>query len=199
MQPNRQVQRILCERYLVNRASGCPVGFGSWLCENARSKAFGARSGEMMEASVARYLQQLDTADRQEPSEALATKITGLREKIAKLGEEMQRLQALEARMLATPDQQISLTGRGCPRRSSHPGTRETASSDCDLQLQQNAPSASPAAVEESYHRPRFYTARVTTSLSRRARSRSALRLTAVETQPNLRSERNSGRGEARL
>ena len=59
---------------------------------------------------ASRYLQQLDTADRQEPSEALATKTIGLREKIAKLGEEMQRLQALEARMLATPDQQISLT-----------------------------------------------------------------------------------------
>src|SRR5437879_1505611 len=33
-----------------------------------------------------------------------------LKEKIAKLKEEMQRLRALEARMLATPDQQISLT-----------------------------------------------------------------------------------------
>ena len=69
-----------------------------------------ARRRAQIEESVARYLQQLDTADRQEPSEALATKITGLREKIAKLGEEMQRLQALEARMLETPDQQISLT-----------------------------------------------------------------------------------------
>ena len=69
-----------------------------------------ARRRAQIEASVARYLQQLDTADLQEPSEALATKIAGLREKIAKLGEEMQRLQALEARMLATPDQQISLT-----------------------------------------------------------------------------------------
>jgi transposase len=34
-----------------------------------------------IEASVARYLQQLDTADRQEPSDALATKTTRLREK----------------------------------------------------------------------------------------------------------------------
>src|SRR5256886_12227778 len=55
-------------------------------------------------------LQQLDTADRQEPSEALKTKTSRLKEKIAKLKEEMQRLRALEARMLATPDQQISLT-----------------------------------------------------------------------------------------
>jgi transposase len=63
-----------------------------------------------IEESVARYLHQLDTADRQEPSEALKTKTTRLKEKIAKLKEEMQRLHVLEARMLATPDQQISLT-----------------------------------------------------------------------------------------
>src|SRR5258708_38459612 len=63
-----------------------------------------------IEQSVARYLQQLDTADRQEPSEALKTKTSRLREKIAKLKEEMQRLHAVEAQMLATPDQQISLT-----------------------------------------------------------------------------------------
>src|SRR5947207_25216 len=63
-----------------------------------------------IEASVARYLQQLDSTDRQEPSVALATKTIRLKEKIAKLKEEMQRLHALEVRMLATPDQQISLT-----------------------------------------------------------------------------------------
>jgi transposase len=63
-----------------------------------------------IEESVARYLHQLDSADRQEPSLALTTKTTRLKEKIAKLKEEMQRLHALEARMLATPDQQISLT-----------------------------------------------------------------------------------------
>ncbi len=63
-----------------------------------------------IEESVARYLQQLDTADRQEPSEALKTKTSGLKEKIEKLREQMRRLTALKADMLATPDQQISLT-----------------------------------------------------------------------------------------
>ena len=63
-----------------------------------------------IEGSVARYLQQLDTADRQEPSEALKTKTAGLKEKITKLKEQMQRLHALKVQMLATPDQQISLT-----------------------------------------------------------------------------------------
>src|SRR5271167_679303 len=63
-----------------------------------------------IEDSVARYLQQLDTADRQEPSEGLKTKTSHLKEKITKLKEQMRRLHALKAQMLAMPDQQISLT-----------------------------------------------------------------------------------------
>jgi transposase len=68
------------------------------------------RRRAQLEESVARYLSQLDTADRQEPSEALAAKTTHLKEKLAKLKEEMERLNGLEAQMLAAPDQQISLT-----------------------------------------------------------------------------------------
>jgi transposase len=63
-----------------------------------------------IEESVARYLHQLDSADRQEPSEARTTKTNRLKEKIAKLKQEVQRLHGLEAQMLAAPDQQISLT-----------------------------------------------------------------------------------------
>jgi gas vesicle protein len=63
-----------------------------------------------IEESVARYLQQLDSADRREPSEALKAKTSRLKEKIAKLKEQMQRLEKLRVRMLAAPDQQISLT-----------------------------------------------------------------------------------------
>ena len=65
---------------------------------------------EQIEESVARYLHQMDSADRQEPSPANTTKTTRLKEKVAKLREEMKRLKTLAARMLATPDQQISLT-----------------------------------------------------------------------------------------
>jgi hypothetical protein len=50
---------------------------------------------------VARYLSQLDTADRQEPSEALAIKTDRLKEKLAKLEEEMEKLAAIEKQMLA--------------------------------------------------------------------------------------------------
>jgi len=68
------------------------------------------RRMEQIEASVARDLHQMDSADRQEPSLANTTKTIRLKEKIAKLKEEMQRLKGLEAQMLAAPDQQISLT-----------------------------------------------------------------------------------------
>jgi transposase len=68
------------------------------------------RRRAQLEESVARYLSQLDTADRQEPTEALVAKTTHLKEKIAKIKEEMERLKGLEAQMLAAPDQQISLT-----------------------------------------------------------------------------------------
>ena len=63
-----------------------------------------------IEESVARYLSQLDTADLQEPTEALAAKTAHLKEKLAKLAIEIQRLKAIEKEMLASPDQQISLT-----------------------------------------------------------------------------------------
>ena len=72
-----------------------------------------------LEESVARYLSQLDTADLQEPTEALAAKTKHLKEKLAKLDSEMQRLEAYEALMLASPDQQISLTD---PDSRSHVG-----------------------------------------------------------------------------
>jgi transposase len=63
-----------------------------------------------IEESVARYLEQLDTADRQEPSEVLQTKTSRLKEKIETLKQQMRRLERLKVEMLATPDQQISLT-----------------------------------------------------------------------------------------
>lgn len=68
------------------------------------------RRRAQLEESVARYLAQLDTADRQEPTEALAAKTKHLKEKLAKLDGEIKRLEAYEKKMLASPDQQISLS-----------------------------------------------------------------------------------------
>src|SRR6266567_3432051 len=62
-----------------------------------------------IEESVARYMSQLDTADRQtaageEPSETVLLTKTRLREKLAKLEEEVKRLAAIEKALLASPE-----------------------------------------------------------------------------------------------
>ena len=62
-----------------------------------------------VEASLDRYFEQLERADREESSMA-DIKMVRLEDKIALLKEEMKRLKKYEARMLKAPDQQISLT-----------------------------------------------------------------------------------------
>ena len=104
----------LCRKMGLLPAASVAIDGSKFKAVNNRDRNFtrakmDRRRGQI-EESVARYLQQLDTADRQEPSDAISTKATRLKEKIAKLGDEMQRLAVIEARMLAAPDQQISLT-----------------------------------------------------------------------------------------
>jgi len=81
---------------------------------NARDRNFTrakmARRMAQIEESVERYLHQLDSADRQEPSLARTTKTVRLKDKIATLRQEMGRLEKLEVERRAAPDRQISLT-----------------------------------------------------------------------------------------
>jgi len=62
-----------------------------------------------VERHIARYLAELDEADRGQPSVPEA-QVTGLQDKLTKLKEEMVRLEALEERMLNEPDKQLSLS-----------------------------------------------------------------------------------------
>jgi hypothetical protein len=64
------------------------------LCRFYNTDSAWIADGGGFEESVGRYLQQLDSADRQEPSEALKTKTSRLKEKIEKLKEQMLRLMA---------------------------------------------------------------------------------------------------------
>ena len=104
----------LCGRLGLLRQASVAVDGSKFKAVNNRDKNFTRAKMErrlaQIDESVARYLSQLDTADLQEPSEALAAKTAHLKEKLAKLASEMQRLKALEKAMLASPDQQISLT-----------------------------------------------------------------------------------------
>ncbi len=65
---------------------------------------------EQIEESVARYLSELDSADRQGAAPVAEARTTRLREKIETLHSEMQRMQTLANEVAAAPDQQISLT-----------------------------------------------------------------------------------------
>ena len=74
---------------------------------------------KQIEESVARYLSQIETADRhaaagEDAAETVVLVKTRLKEKLAKLEEEVKRLKAIEKDVLASPDQQISLTDPDC-------------------------------------------------------------------------------------
>jgi transposase len=104
----------LCRQMGLLTTANVAIDGSKFKAVNTRDKNFTRgkveRRRAQLEESVARYLAQLDTADRQEPSEELAAKTAHLREKLVKLEGEMQRLVAMEESMLASPDQQISLT-----------------------------------------------------------------------------------------
>jgi len=74
------------------------------------------RRRAQLEESFARYLNQLDTIDLQEPSEELAIKTEHLKEKLAKLESEMQRLAAMEQLLLASGTHDQRGTGGSCDR-----------------------------------------------------------------------------------
>ena len=104
----------LCRQIGLLAKASVAIDGSKFKAVNNRDKNFTRAKMErrlaQIDQSVARYLSQLDTADLQEPSEALAAKTAHLKEKVAKLASEIQRLKAIEKEMLASPDQQISLT-----------------------------------------------------------------------------------------
>ncbi|MGA8657495.1 MAG: IS1182 family transposase [Chthoniobacterales bacterium] len=104
----------ICRQMGLLATSSVAIDGSKFKAVNTRDKNFTQNKVErrraQLEESVARYLAQLDTADRQEPSEELAAKTEHLKEKLVKLESEMQRLATMEKLMLASPDQQVSLT-----------------------------------------------------------------------------------------
>ena len=89
------------------------------------TKAKIERRKKQIEEGISHHLNQLESADRQEPSEAITSTVTWLEEKVGKLKEETVRLKALETQMLAAADKQISLTD---------PDTRSTGERGPSLQ-----------------------------------------------------------------
>lgn len=104
----------LCRQLNLFADASVAIDGSKFKAVNTRDKNFTRgkvkRRMDQIEESVGRYLHQLDSADRQEPSRPREMTTERLNSKIEALKHEMRRLQKLEARMLATPGQQISLT-----------------------------------------------------------------------------------------
>ena len=104
----------LCRQLGLLTKASVAIDGSKFKAVNNRDRNFTAakmkRRMAQIEKSVARYLEQLDSADRQAPSEALVMRTSHIKEKIAKLEEEMKRLEGLEAQRQLAPDKQISLT-----------------------------------------------------------------------------------------
>ncbi len=104
----------LCRQMGLLQSPSVAIDGSKFKAVNNRDRNFThakmARRMAQIEEGVGRYLRQLDSADRQEPSEAISIKTTRIKKKIARLKQEMSRLELLDAQMRDTPDQQISLT-----------------------------------------------------------------------------------------
>jgi transposase len=104
---------VLCRRLELFSEASVAIDGSKFKAVNTRDRNFTQakmqRRLAQIDESIARYLAQLDSADRQ--GEAVPeAKITRLNEKIATLRQEIQRLNALNAQMMLTEDKQISLT-----------------------------------------------------------------------------------------
>ena len=104
----------LCRRIGLLSVASVAIDGSKFKAVNNRDRNFTrakmARRMQQIEDSVARYLHQLDTADRQDPTAAISSRVDRLHEKISRLREEMARLRALEQQMQEAEDGQISLT-----------------------------------------------------------------------------------------
>jgi transposase len=115
---NGEAIRLVCREFVVlcrklNLLSDTLVAIdgSKFKAVNGRDKNYTRakmkRRLQELEASIARYLERLATADATEPP---GDDAKTLNDKVAALREEMQRLKKLEVRMLEAPDQQLSLT-----------------------------------------------------------------------------------------
>ncbi len=113
----------LCRRMGLLAKASVAIDGSKFKAVNSRDNNFTKgkleRRLKQIEESVARYMGQLDTADRQtaageDPSETVLLTKTRLKEKLVKLEEEVKRLKAIEKQVLASPDQQVSLTDPDC-------------------------------------------------------------------------------------
>jgi len=104
---------MLCKKLNLFADAFVAIDGSKFKAVNTRDRNFTRakmkRRLQQIDESIERYLGQIVSADRQETA-AANHKAERLEDKITALKKEMERLKKLDVRMLATPDQQISLT-----------------------------------------------------------------------------------------
>src|SRR4029079_16055124 len=102
----------LCRKLGLLNAASVAIDGSKFKAVNARDKNFTEakmkRRLERIEESIARYIAQLETADRRGDAMPEA-KVERFKDKIAKLNEEIARLSVINAEMVKSKDKQISL------------------------------------------------------------------------------------------
>jgi transposase len=103
----------LCRKLDLLSEASVAIDGSKFKAVNARDKNFTEakmkRRLERIEESIARYIAQLETADRRGDAVPEA-KVARFKDKIVKLNEEIARLSAINAEMMESKDKQISLT-----------------------------------------------------------------------------------------
>ena len=104
---------VLCRRLGLFTRSVVAIDGSKFKAVNNRDKNFTmakvAKRMEQVDASIVRYLAALDRADRDE-SDVAEARTTRIKDKIVRLRQQMQALQAMKEKVQDAPDQQISLT-----------------------------------------------------------------------------------------
>jgi transposase len=106
---------MVCGRAGLLTATTVAIDGSKFKAVNSRDRNFTkakiAKRLEQIEASIERYLSELETADRQPSTPEI--KITRLNGKVAKLKQEIERMKAIGAQLEEAEDTQISITDPG--------------------------------------------------------------------------------------
>ncbi|MEQ1694700.1 MAG: IS1182 family transposase [Hyphomicrobiaceae bacterium] len=106
----------ICRKLELLSKASVAIDGSKFKAVNARDKNFTEakmkRRLERIDESIARYMSQLETADRQaaQGAEVPAAKVTRLKDKIGKLKEEVARLNAINTQLQVSEGKQVSLT-----------------------------------------------------------------------------------------
>ena len=117
---NGEAIRATCRSFVVTCRQLGLIGGATVAVDGSRFKAVNTRDKnytpgairlrmDQVDASIARYLKMLDTADRQEDPIA-EMRVGRLNDRLEALRRQMRQLQAMEKAVAAAPDRQVSLT-----------------------------------------------------------------------------------------